>query len=170
MEGHRSNYALSVLIAIAIRAEPLRCWRNAALTVLTFPTVFTGGAYVEGWIVIPRAHMVEIVEHGWCVSPSVGILDPSLVFIETRDQPVFYFPGFEFPGNNVSQSIAGKTIPLVCNTNYGSDGMGHHRYKQSYEQAWQQACEEAQERRLPQSAIKVSRHTIKHGLTHIADR
>jgi hypothetical protein len=120
---------------------------------------------VEGWMVIPRTHDIEIVEHGWCTSPDVGIVDPSIVLIEKREQPVFYYPGFELPGDRLPLHLAGKTVPLVCNSHYGRDGMGHPGYKQSYEKAWQHACDLAQERNLPQTAITISTRDTRRGLT-----
>lgn len=167
MNEMRVHSTLSVIVALAIGAEPLRCWRNAALAALSFPKIFAEGSYVEGWTVIPREQFIEIVAHGWCSSPDVGIVDPSLVF-ERPDQPIWYFPGFELPGGKVAQHIAGKTVPLVCNSQYGSDGMGHLGYKQSYNQAWRLAQELATERSLPQDAIKVSsRDRTRRGFTII---
>lgn len=161
--------ALSIGVAVLIEAEPLRCWRNAALATLQFPGLFALGAYVEGWIVVPRTQEIAIVEHGWCTSPEAGIVDPSIVLIEKREQPVFYFPGFELSGSSVAQHIAGKTVPLVCNSQYGRDGMGHHGYKHSYEQAWQCAHKLARERHLPQTAVHVSTRDTRRGLTIIKE-
>lgn len=170
MNTDQFHYALSVVIAVTIGAEPLRCWRNAVLAMLTFPEVFASGTYVEGWIVLPRTGRIEIAEHGWCLSPEVGIVDPSLVLIEKHDQPMHYFPGFELPGESLPQQLAGKTVPLVCNSHYGRDGMEHPGYKQSYERAWQCACDLARERHLPQTAITVSTRDTKRGLTIVNHR
>ena len=42
MEVHsdRYDYPLSAAVAIAIQAEPYRCWRNAALAVILLPELF----------------------------------------------------------------------------------------------------------------------------------
>ncbi len=161
--------AFSIGVAVLIKAEPLRCWRNAVLATLQFPGLFALGAYVEGWIVVPRTQEIAIVEHGWCTSPEAGIVDPSIVLIEKREQPVFYFPGFELAGSSLAQHIAGKTVPLVCNSQYGRDGMRHHGYKHSYEQAWLCAQNLARERHLPQTAIHVSTRDTRRGLTIIKE-
>ena len=167
MDTNLLHYELSVEVALAIKAEPLRCWKNAALAVLTFPRLFALGTYDEGWIVVPRNQVIAIIEHGWCTSPEIGIVDPSIVLIESREQPVTYFSGLEIPGGKLHQYISGKTIPLVCNSHYGRDGMRHKGYKQSYDKAWQWAQKLAQERQLPQNAIKVSTRDGKRGLTLI---
>jgi hypothetical protein len=170
METNEIHYALSVLVAASIGAEPLRCWRNAVLAMLEFPGLFASGAYVEGWIVVPREQGITIIEHGWCTSPEAGIVDPSIVLIEDRDQSVIYFPGFELSGERLSQRIAGKTVPLVCNSRYGRDGMRHQGYKQSYEKARQYARNLARERHLPRTAITVNTRDSKRGLTIITQR
>jgi hypothetical protein len=133
------------------------------------PRIFALGAYVEGWIVVPRTQEIAIVEHGWCTSPEAGIVDPSIVLIEKREQPVFYFPGFEFAGSSVAQHIAGKTVPLVCNAQYGRDGMwgirdinaATNRHGCAHK-IWRESGTF-----LRQTAIHVSTRDTKRGLTII---
>jgi hypothetical protein len=167
MDTNQFHYALSVVVAAHIGAEPLRCWRNAALATLTFPRLFDGGIYVEGWIVVARTTTIGIIEHGWCVSPLAGIIDPSVVLTEQRDQPVIYIPGFELTRANLLQSLSGKTVPLVCNSHYGKDGMGHPGYKQSYEQALQHAQDLMQKRHLSEDALHISTRDPQRGVTII---
>ena len=169
-EQHPALYALSLIIAHSIHAEPFRCWRNAALAVLLFPELFAAGTYDEGWIVIPRASSIEIREHGWCTSPDLGILEPSLVLVEAWEQPLFYFPGLTLAGQDLASQIAGQILPRVCHSHYGPDGMGHPGYKQSYEQAWKRARELADERQLPSTAITVQTRSTRKGFTIITEQ
>lgn len=162
-------YDLSVEVALVIGAESLRCWRNAALAVLLLPELFAFGTYVEGWIAVPREKMIEIVEHGWCVAPDHGIVDPSVVLTEKRDQPVFYFPGRELASDELRRLLAGSTLPLVCHSQYGDNGMGHSGYKQAYDKAWRQAKELATQKRLPACAINVSTRNPRRGITVIVE-
>lgn len=161
----------SILAAVTIGAEPSRCWRNAVLTVLTFPPLFAEGTYIEGWIVVQRANRIEIVEHGWCRSPLAGIVDPTIVLrssiltMESWQQAITYFPGFEVPGKQIKEHVEGKTVPLVCNAQYGQDGMEHPGYKRSYEQADQHARKLADQQGLPATAITVSTHNGEQGFT-----
>ena len=147
------NPEISLLTAMVIDAEPFQCWRNAMLAVLRVPELFT---YVEGWIVIPRRQSIGIVEHGWCTASTFGIIDPSIVLLDVPEQEVRYFPGFEIVGHDFLSRIPGQVLPLVCNAQYGEDGMGHKGYKQAYDDAWLHARELAQERQIPLSAISVS--------------
>jgi hypothetical protein len=163
------QYEISLLVAFAIGAEPLRCWRNAALAVLEFPNL----TYVEGWIVIPGKESIKVVEHGWCTSPTFGIIDPSLVLLEEQE-PASYFPGFEIDGHEfllrmLRSTPDGRVLPLMCHAQYGEDGMGHEGYKQAYDKAWQRAREVAQERQLPSSAINVSTRSGQLGYTVVIE-
>lgn len=167
MDQNRLHATISKVIAAAIGARPLQCWRNAALAVLQFPELFATGHYIEGWIVLPKSDGIEVVEHGWCQSPLLGIIDPSIVLIEDQDQPVFYFPGFELSGKTLASRLAGKTVPLVCNTEYGHDGMGHQGYRHSYEQAQRQARNLAHQQQLPPSAIFLSTRSTTCELTTV---
>jgi len=167
MESKELHYELSVMIARVIRAEPLRCWRNAALALLSLPQLFSSGTYVEGWIVIPKERNIVVCEHGWTMLPEGGVVDPSIVLLERPDQPLFYFPGFELSQERLSQHIAGKILPLVCHSQYGEDGMGHRDYAQSYTRACQCARELADTLHLPQEAIQTSSRDQRLGWTVI---
>ena len=165
----RYDYTLSVGVAVVIGAELYRCWRNAALAVLLLPELFPSGTYVEGWIVVPRQKIIEIIEHGWCKTSDQRIVDPTIVLMEDRDQRVFYFPGSELSRDALGRSLPGSTLPLVCHSEYGKDGMQHAGYRLGFAEARKQAGELAEELRLPRSAIKVSSRDPRRGITLIVD-
>jgi hypothetical protein len=164
----RTQYHRSLVLAALIGAQPFRCWRNAALTMILFPKLFERGTYVEGWLVIPRSHRVDLVEHGWVTLPEVGILDPSLVLIEDPEQPVLSYPGFEIPGNRFAHEVDRHIFPLVCNSQDGKHGMGHRGYRESYRLARQRAQQLAQQRHLPPSSVSVRTKGGKREMTIIA--
>lgn len=163
--GTQYDYDLSAMVATIIGAEPLRCWRNASLAVYHLPNLFASGTYIEGWIVVPRKKVVVIIEHGWSKIPDLGIVDPSIVLTEQRSQRIFYFPGYVLSRSQLCDLLSGSTLPLVCHTSYGDDGMKHKGYQDAYRQAWQHARDLAKEKRLPQTAIKVSRRDSWRGVT-----
>lgn len=169
MNENSLDYAGSAALAVAIKAQPQRCWRNAALAVLTVPAL-TLATYVEGWIVLARAYAIDIRAHGWCRVPGGGIVDPTLVLHEGCNQPVTYFPGVEYSRHSLRQELPGQTVPLVCNTHYGEDGMGHMGYHMAYEQAWQTARAEAARRHLPATAIQMSTRDATRGITMFFER
>lgn len=160
------DYHHSFLLAHVIRAEPLRCWRNAVLAVGLFPQLFAGGAYVEGWVVVPKDHFVEIVEHGWARTAEPRILDPTMVLREPPTQPLSYYPGLEVATQHLVQRTQGQVLPLVCHTTFGPAGMGHPGYKRAYDLAWLQAQTWARKKKLPETAIQVSGRESNHrGIT-----
>lgn len=165
--AHRVHYALSVLVAQAIGTEPMRCWRNAALAVKLLPEVFADGCYIEGWLVVPREKSIELVEHGWALLPSGELVDPSIVLTEKPNQPAYYFAGYTRSRSQLTTLAPGDTLPLVCHSVYGDDGMNHSRYQQAYAAAKQRARELAHEHRLPESAINEYRRTQQRGMTMI---
>ena len=161
------DYPLSKAIAVSVGAEQFRCWRNAALAILLLPDLFTSGVYIEGWIVLPRETIIEICAHGWCTAFG-KILDPSIVMIEEQEQAMYYFPGLELQRRQLESSLHGSTLPLVCNSHYGRDGMAHTRYKEAYENAWQKAQELAKEYQSP-PAIRVNTRASGRGVTIIEE-
>lgn len=163
------HYALSVTVAQAIGAEPMRCWRNAALAVMLLPELFADGCYIEGWLVLPREGSIELVEHGWARLSSGELVDPSLVLTEQPDRPTYYFAGYTLSRSQLAALLPGNTLPLVCHSIYGDDGMNNGRYRQAYTTAWQRASDLAHERLLPESAIHEYRRAAKRGMTMIID-
>jgi hypothetical protein len=156
----------SLWLATAVEAKPLRCWRNAALAVVRFPDVFVGGSYIEGWIVLPRSREIILVEHAWCTLSDNRRLDPSLVLVEKPAQPVFFFAGLEIASADLLSRIQGQTLPLVCHSDYGEDGMQHPGYRQAYLDAWDAARRLAEAAHLSEEAIIVgSRNDQNQELT-----
>lgn len=167
--GNGYNYAYSVLIARRIEAERLRCWRNAALAVYLLPDLFASGSYVEGWIVVPRNRIIEIVEHGWSTVSDREIIDPSIVLVEKQSQQISYFPGYVLSRDQLCELLPGSTLPLVRHTQYGDDGMKHEGYRQAHSKAWQYAQDVAKERQFPLTAIKVSGRSPWRGVTAVIE-
>ena len=171
MEVHsdRYDYPLSAAVAIAIQAEPYRCWRNAALAVILLPELFAFGMYVEGWAVTAWERVIEVFAHGWSLTPGHRIVDPTSVLTEESDQPMAFFPGRALSRPSLCRLIAGSTLPLICHSQYGDDGMAHPGYKQAFEGALRYARELAVSRGLLQSAIKVLERDPRRGVTVIVD-
>ncbi|HZO71010.1 MAG TPA: hypothetical protein VFB60_02340 [Ktedonobacteraceae bacterium] len=165
--AHRFHFALSVQAARAIGAEPRRCWRNALLSIMLLPEIFADGRYVEGWLVVPKETRLEIVEHGWLQLPSRELVDPSLVLTEKPDQPACYFAGYTLSRSRLAALAPGGTLPLVCHSIYGDDGMSHREYRHAYTAAWQRARELAHKHQLPESTINEYRRTEARGMTLI---
>jgi hypothetical protein len=164
------DYDISIAAAVQIGAQAYRCWRNAMLAFLLLPERFPFGQYIEGWIVVPRERerRIEITEHGWIVDGD-RIIDPSIVLIEDQSQPVSYFPGLRLSRSCLYQQLHGRTLPLVCHSQFGADGMAHKEYKEAYEQAWQKAKVLATEKHIPQLAIQVRRRDPRIGRTAIVE-
>lgn len=169
ISAHRFHYALSVLVARTIGAEPYRCWHNAFLSIMVLPEVFADGSYVEGWFVVPKETSIEIVEHGWLQLPSGELVDPSVVLTEKPDHPACYFAGYTLSRSQLAALAPGSTLPLVCHSTYGDDGMSHAQYQRAYTMAWQRARELAYQHQLPESAIKEYRRTEARAMTLIID-
>ena len=165
MNGKYYDYDLSVVVAGRIGAEPLRCWRNAAIAVFLLSDLFAAGLYVEGWIVAPRERSIVIIEHGWSVIPDREIIDPTIVLTENQSQTISYFPGYVLSRDQLCDLLSGSTLPLVCHSYYGDDGMKHRGYQEAYNQAWEHARKLAKENHLPQTAIKVSGRDSRQGIT-----
>lgn len=144
----------SAMVALSIGAEPYRCWRNAVLALFSCANLLEKPRYIEGWIVLPQPTTIQIAEHGW-ISSGPRLIDPSLVLTESREQTVCYFPGLVLTLDELPQRLQGKTLPLVCHSSYGSDGLLHPGYKQAHQQAWQCARELARQKNLPETAIVV---------------
>jgi hypothetical protein len=161
------DYPLSAALAVCTHAEPYRCWRNAVIALLFNAALFQKASYVEGWIVLPRKTTIEIIEHGWIVADHT-LIDPSLVLIEPEAQLVFYAAGLEFSREELPQHLQGKTLPLVCHSSYGNDGMGHPGYQAAHAQAWAYAREQAHIRHLSETAIVVSGQAPTGAATLIA--
>ena len=65
--------------------------------------------------------------------------------------------------------LAGQTLPLVCHSSYGADGMGSRRYRKAYRRAYRQAWQLAQANNLPSTAIIVNKRDPHVGVTYIVE-
>jgi hypothetical protein len=166
METDSYDYPVSVALAQRTHAEPYRCWRNAVIALLASGKLFARASYIEGWIVLPRPAIIEIVEHGWIVADQ-RIIDPSLALIEPLEQPVFYFAGLQLSYDELPDRLQGKILPLVCHSSYGADGMGFPGYQDASIQARRRARALADESHLPETAIVVSTRTSTGAVTVI---
>lgn len=162
------DHDISIAAAALVGAEAYRCWRNAVLIMLVLSEWLPFAQYIEGWIVVPREGSIEIFEHGWIVDGE-RIIDASIVLIEDQSQHVYYFPGVCLGRKQLYRQLHGSTLPLVCHSQYGADGMAHREYKEAYEQAWQKARELATEKQIAQSAIQVGGRDPLIGITAIVE-
>jgi hypothetical protein len=125
---------------LTIKAVPHVCTTNAWRALICLPDIFSpDGEYIEGWIVYETGEQVLVVEHCWCeLAPGQTrhIVDPSIVFLVERGQPVQYFPGVRRSWKE-TEALEGEWFPHVRFENYGADGMGHPSYRAAYEQARQ---------------------------------
>jgi hypothetical protein len=159
----KADYDLSLLVAGAIDARPRRCWRNAALSVLLLGIT----TYIEGWIVVPQQRRIVLLEHGWSVTHEGHIVDPTIVLTEPEEQPVFYFPGYMLHAHSLPARLAGQTLPLVCHSRYGADGMRNPRYRKAYRRAYTRAWQLARANNLSSTAILVNKRDPQVGVTYI---
>src|SRR5690348_2736334 len=85
-------YERSCLVALITGAMPHRCYANAWHAFLGHAEWFAEGYLVEGWIVFETLRQIHVVEHAWCANSWGEIIDPSIVLLLPRNQPVFFFP------------------------------------------------------------------------------
>jgi hypothetical protein len=138
---HRLDYALSVKVANLIEAVEYRCWYNARDAMLQLPGLLLFGGYVEGWLVVPRAHEVQVIEHGWIAFREGRLLDPSIVLVEKEDQHLEYFPGLIFSWQALQEIPPDTTLPLARLMSHRRDGLGHPDYKAAYDAAMARATD-----------------------------
>jgi hypothetical protein len=91
------------------------------------------------------------------------------VLTEPKEQPVFYFPGYTLDAERLPARLAGQTLPLVCHSRYGADGMRYTRYRKAYRRAYVQAWQLAQANNLPSTAILVNKRDPQVGVTYIVE-
>jgi hypothetical protein len=138
------EWELSQVVALASEAVPRRCTTNAWRALICLPVVFfPHGEYVEGWIVYETGTQVVVVEHCWCeLAPGQTrhIVDPSIVFLVERGQPVQYFPGVRRSWKE-TEALEGEWFPHVRFGDYGEDGMGHPAYRAAHDEAVRKGTE-----------------------------
>lgn len=132
------EWELSHVVALASEAVPHVCTVNAWRALICLPDVFfPGGEYVEGWMVYETSTQVKVVEHCWCeLAPGQirHIVDPSIVFLVERGQPVRYFPGVRRSWKE-TEALEGQWFPHVRFEDFGEDGMGHPAYRAAHDEA-----------------------------------
>lgn len=139
-QGHAPvlSYDFSLAVALLTGAVPHFCYANAWHALLACPDL-QEASLVEGWIVLEQPTQVTLIEHGWCEYAGHLILDPSLVLLMKRTQPVLYVPGVCRDRAEV-QRLSCADLPLVRSVGtYGPDGMGHPAYRAAYAAAHEQA-------------------------------
>lgn len=134
------DYSLSLQCAMQTRARPHHCYESSYVAFFARSDLFyPDGVFVEGWIVVEDTDRVILMEHGWLVSiKRQCIVDVTLVFQITPQQPVHYFPGV-IRSWAETDALENEMFPHVCFSTYGNDGMGHQGYRAAYETARQQA-------------------------------
>lgn len=135
--------------AIFIDAEPNACWLNAWKALLYLPGYFSGGWYVEGWLVIETTTEVQVIEHGWCQRSCGEIVDPTILFLAGDWFRSHYFCGLRISLSEVLLGPDDRALPVVRHSNYQDDGMGHAGYRCAYNDAQQEAMDRARRWLLP---------------------
>lgn len=129
------DYELSVKVAGLIHAQKYHCWYNARDALVHLPGLFLFARYVEGWLVEPMEHEVQIIEHGWVEFADGRIVDPSIVLLAGRDQDLHYFSGLLLGWPDVQDIPQDAPLPLARLISHRKDGLGHPDYKAAYETA-----------------------------------
>jgi hypothetical protein len=137
----RLDYALSVKVATRIEAVEYRCWYNARDAMLQLPGLLLFAWYVEGWLVLPKAHEVQVIEHGWVAFRDGRLLDPSIVLVEKEDQHLEYFPGIILPWQALQEIPPDTMLPLARLLSHRRDGLGHPDYQAAYDAAMARATD-----------------------------
>lgn len=129
------TYDFSCLVALLAGSQPNSCFKDAWEALINLPQWFRYGYYVEGWIVIELTREVLVIEHAWCLLADGRVVDPAIIFLIERQQPVWYLPGVIYSWEE-TLAFEGELLPRVRE---GSDGMQHPAYKVAYEAAWETA-------------------------------
>jgi hypothetical protein len=136
------QYEASRIVAHASRAQWGHCYESAFRAFFRFPkNFFPSGTFIEGWAVFETDDDVVLLEHGWLVSNTGDLIDPTMVLVLDHDDPITHFPGVA-RGWTEMECLEHEWFPHVQFETYGSDGMGHPAYKAAYEAA----CRHAQAR------------------------
>jgi hypothetical protein len=163
-------WEVSQAVAWLTGAIPRVCTTNAWRALICLPDVFyPHGEYIEGWIAYATDTQVKVVEHCWCEVASRQawhIVDPSIVFLVQRGDPVYYFPGVRRSWQE-TEALEGEWFPHVLFEGFGKDGMDHPGYKAAYDEAVRQgtslaqACSPAKElavhhaRYVPEAVLEI---------------
>lgn len=112
----RLDYERSQEIAAAIDIRLKQCWRNAMLTIMVYDTL-VDAFYVQGYIVVAWG---AVIAHGWVELADGTVIDPTLVFLDTRYPSVYpnqmarrtcYFPVKRW-SRKECEAIWDKPLPL----------------------------------------------------------
>lgn len=120
------NVDISEKIAIKNKAQPRRCWANAAFSVAIDDVLYLRLKeyrdfqlfYVEGWVFSTLLGFP--IDHGWVELVKIGpdfeghnhvIIDPTLVMLPNREQEkLMYFPLFTASRDVFIQDVARKSM------------------------------------------------------------
>ncbi len=127
------DYALSVNVAEVIQAEPYHCWYNARDALQQLPGRFLFSTYTEGWLVLSKQQVIQVIEHGWIRQAHGRVVDPSIILVEKSLSELVYFPGLLVPWSEM-HALQGVPLPLAHLFSPGND-LGHPDYRAAYDEA-----------------------------------
>jgi hypothetical protein len=139
------DYDLSLQVADLIQARKNQCWHNARTALLHLPGLFLFANYTEGWLVVPETHEIQVIEHGWLESVGGRIVDPSIVLLAPKEQPLEYFASLRVSWFQMREIPAQWPLPLAHLASQHDDGLDHPDYKAAYNTALAYAEHLAQE-------------------------
>lgn len=135
----REEYVMSKFIASQLRTRPHHCYENAYPSFFDVPELFNpDGLFIEGWIVFVHEDIVVLMEHGFLMSRTGHLIDPTIVLEVDFDEPLSYFPGVIRKREEL-EKLENEFFPHVRFEEYGDDGMAHPAYHAAYEAALQKA-------------------------------
>jgi hypothetical protein len=129
------DYSLSVKVADLIQAEKYRCWYNACKAMIQLPGLFLFASYTEGWLVVPKEHEVQVIEHGWVTRTDKRVVDPSIVLLEEEDQELTYFPALHFSWFQLQALPENILLPLAHLLSPTQSELGAPDYRAAYDAA-----------------------------------
>ncbi len=132
---NRLDYELSVKVASLIKAKEYRCWYNACKAITLLPGMFFFASYTEGWLVVPKEHEIQVIEHGWITRTDRCVVDPSVVLLEEKGQYLAYFPALHFSWSQVQALPEGIPLPLAHLLSPTKDELGDPDYRAAYDAA-----------------------------------
>lgn len=129
------DYPLSQKVAELTRAEKYHCWHNALDAVRQLPGLFLLSTYTEGWLVVPKEQVVQVIEHGWITHSGGHVVDPSIVLLEEQGQDLAYFPALDLPWPDAYDLPRGVPLPVAHLLSPNGDELGHPAYRAAYNAA-----------------------------------
>jgi hypothetical protein len=100
------------------------------------PGLFLLASYTEGWLVVPKDHKVQVIEHGWITCLDERIVDPSVVLLEKKVQELSYFPALHVSWPQVQALPEEVPFPLAHLLSPTGHELGDPNYRAAYDKAF----------------------------------